>query len=243
MAATALGRLLLAAFTAMIATTAAILIAGFFSITAEATTLTYSVKANERACFYIWADVPFKKLGFYFAVQSGGSFDIDVEVTDPKGVQLLALERERQGDYIFTANNVGEHSFCFSNDMSTFVEKQIDFEILLEKGLGSDRPLPTEADDQPLGLHAEDRTGQTETSINSLDDTVARLSGSLYRADRMQDHFKTRQSRNYDTVISTETRIFWFSIAESVLIIGMAALQVFAVRTFFSEKRRHFPRV
>jgi hypothetical protein len=36
---------------------------------AHATALTYNIAANEKACFYIWADKPGKKLGFYFAVK------------------------------------------------------------------------------------------------------------------------------------------------------------------------------
>jgi hypothetical protein len=30
---------------------------------------------------------------------------------------------------VFTAQSVGEYSFCFSNEMSTFAEKFVDFEI------------------------------------------------------------------------------------------------------------------
>jgi hypothetical protein len=30
---------------------------------------------------------------------------------------------------VFTAQQSGEYSFCFSNDMSTFAEKVVDFEI------------------------------------------------------------------------------------------------------------------
>lgn len=47
-------------------------------------------------------------------VQSGGSFDIDWVVTDPDDTIILDGERDRQGDYIFTANKIGEYSFCFS---------------------------------------------------------------------------------------------------------------------------------
>jgi hypothetical protein len=43
-------------------------------------------------------------LGFYFAVQSGGSFDVDYVVMDPDDKVLLEGNNERQGDYIFTAN-------------------------------------------------------------------------------------------------------------------------------------------
>jgi hypothetical protein len=38
-------------------------------------------------------------------------------------------EKERQGDFVFTANELGEYRFCFNNEMSTFAEKTVDFEI------------------------------------------------------------------------------------------------------------------
>jgi hypothetical protein len=38
-------------------------------------------------------------------------------------------EKERQGDFVFTANDVGEFRFCFNNEMSTYTEKLVDFEI------------------------------------------------------------------------------------------------------------------
>jgi hypothetical protein len=34
--------------------------------------------------------------------------------------------------------------------------------------------------------------------------------------------FHTRHHRNYATVLSTQSRIFWFTVLESVVIIGMA---------------------
>jgi hypothetical protein len=62
-------------------------------------------------------------------VQAGGSFDIDYEVKDPQQKVILDGTKERQGDFVFTAQQPGEYSFCFSNDMSTFAEKLVDFEI------------------------------------------------------------------------------------------------------------------
>lgn len=38
-------------------------------------------------------------------------------------------QKERQGDFVFTAKETGEYRFCFDNDMSTFAEKMVDFEI------------------------------------------------------------------------------------------------------------------
>jgi hypothetical protein len=62
-------------------------------------------------------------------VQSGGSFDINYKVTGPNGKYILDGEKERQGDFVFTAKEVGEYKFCFNNEMSTYTEKFVDFEI------------------------------------------------------------------------------------------------------------------
>ena len=38
-------------------------------------------------------------------------------------------EKERQGDFVFTASEIGEYRFCFDNSVSTFSDKIVDFEI------------------------------------------------------------------------------------------------------------------
>jgi len=38
-------------------------------------------------------------------------------------------QKERQGDFVFTANEPGEYKFCFNNEMSTYTDKFVDFEI------------------------------------------------------------------------------------------------------------------
>lgn len=42
---------------------------------------------------------------------------------------IMDAQKERQGDFVFTAKETGEYRFCFDNDMSTFAEKIVDFEI------------------------------------------------------------------------------------------------------------------
>ena len=59
---------------------------------------------------------------------------VDYTVTGPskepgKEKIILEGEKERQGDYVFTANYPGEYRFCFDNAVSTFTDKLVDFEI------------------------------------------------------------------------------------------------------------------
>ncbi|KAL7754015.1 hypothetical protein RI367_000948 [Sorochytrium milnesiophthora] len=194
--------------------------------TADATALTYQVAAHERACFYAMAADVGKKLGFYFAVQSGGSFDIDFLVTDPEYNVVFSGEKERQGDFVFASQLKGEYSFCFSNGMSTFADKVVDFDISVE-GEHLTRPkIPAAKPNAP------------KTDTTEAEDTLFRLSTQIANYVRNQKHYRTRENRNFDTVRSTRDRIFWFAVIESLMMVGVSGLQVFIVRTFFRTSGR-----
>jgi hypothetical protein len=47
----------------------------------------------------------------------------------PQEKIIMDGQKERQGDFVFTATETGEYKFCFNNQMSTFAEKFVDFEI------------------------------------------------------------------------------------------------------------------
>jgi hypothetical protein len=131
--------------------------------------------------------------------------------------------RERQGDFVFTANEIGEYSFCFSNDMSTFAEKLVDFEIAIENEARAELPS---------------KQGTPPEHLSSLEESLFKLSGQLSTIARNQKYFRTRENRNFSTVRSTESRIFNFSVIESLIMVTMACLQVFIVRFFFQGARK-----
>lgn len=54
---------------------------------------------------------------------------MDYQVVGPGEKVVLDGTKERQGDFVFTAQSIGEYRFCFNNEMSTFAEKLVDFEI------------------------------------------------------------------------------------------------------------------
>lgn len=122
----------------------------------NATALTTLLLAGEKTCYYADVDgvgekigtsaVPLEEelrlcpcralptraqvltlIGFYYAVQSGGTFEVDWVVMDPDDKIVIEGEKERQGDFIFTAKQIGEYSFCFANE-GTNTDKLIDFE-------------------------------------------------------------------------------------------------------------------
>jgi len=211
----------------------------------SATALTYRLAANEKTCFYADVAQQGAKVAFYFAVrsllhtyrlsatgtdtaqkvQSGGSFDIDYTVHSPTDRIVLDGQREKQGDFVFTATEApGAYSFCFDNNMSALSDKLIDFEITIENEARS------------AALPAKQGAPAEQTSL--LQESIYKISGQLSTITRNQKYFRTRENRNFSTVRSTETRIWRFSVIENVVMVGMAGLQVFVVRFFFQGARK-----
>jgi len=197
----------------------------YLSLSAQCSALTTPIAANERQCFYADVDKAGEKIGFYFAVQSGGSFDIDFEVKDPTNKVLLDGFRERQGDYVFTANTVGEYAFCFENDMSTLTEKLVDFDIMVESEPRREAPA---------------KPGQISEHTSALEESIFRLNGMLLNIKRTQKYFHTRENRGFSIVKSTQNRIFWYAVLETIGIIGMAVVQVYVLQTFFTKTGRRY---
>ncbi|CAK7240574.1 MAG: hypothetical protein STHCBS139747_002018 [Sporothrix thermara] len=200
-------------------------LAAWFATDVTATALTYKLSAGEKACFYAQAPTKGEKIAFYFAVQSGGSFDVNYEVIDPNGKTVLDGLNERQGDFVFTANEIGEYQFCFNNDMSTYTDKYVDFEISVEN-------------EARVALPSKQGSSVEQTS--ALSESAFKISGQLSTITRNQKYFRTRENRNFSTVRSTEKRIINFSFIQSGLIVCMGALQVFVVRFFFQGARKGY---
>lgn len=82
------------------------------------------------------------------------------------------------------------------------------------------------------------KQGTSPEHLSSLEESLFKLSGQLSTISRNQKYFRTRENRNFSTVRSTESRIFNFSVIESLMMITMSCLQVFIVRFFFQGARK-----
>lgn len=87
----------------------------FCASPAQGAALTTKIDSHEKSCYYAWVDQVGEKVGFYYAVQSGGDFRVAYSVHDPNDKSILEEPSARQLDIIFTGNTVGEYVFCFYN--------------------------------------------------------------------------------------------------------------------------------
>lgn len=191
--------------------------------------VTFILGAHETVCFGVFTDKPRTPVSYYFAVQSGGSFDVDYTIKNPKGDIVVSEEKQRQGDFIINADIAGEYELCFSNGMSTFAEKVIDFEIKVESDDAANdfkANMPDQPNTKPMA------------HVESMGRTVEKIDQQLDGLLRTIQYYKTRNNRNQATVKSTESRIYYFSIFEVLLMVGMAGLQITIVQLFFKGSRK-----
>jgi len=167
---------------------------------ANAAALTTNVPAYEKSCFYTWVDEKYEKIGFYFAVQEGGNFDIDFVVTAPNDRVVMEGKETSQEDLVFTGNELGEYSFCFENYMHGTEDKlvrvrmvciltQLDFDITVE----SEPRLQVPVTKQQL---LSEQSTPVEESMNKID-------SDLTSVERTLRYFRMRENQGFSVVETT----------------------------------------
>lgn len=188
---------------------------------AAGASLSTKVPAHEKTCFYTWVDQQYEKVGFYFAVQEGGNFDIDYSVHSPSDKVVIEGQKSSQEDYVFTANEYGEYTFCFENYLSSAEDKLIDFDITVESEPRVELPLAKAA------LLSEQST--------PVEESMLKIDSDLIAVERTLRYFRMRENHGYSLVEKTRKRILRYSIIQTLMIISISAGQVFIVRLLFDK--------
>ena len=173
--------------------------------------LTYKMNTYERACFYEQTSVENQQVMFYFTVIHGN--DIDVKITDLKQNKIIhSSDRKPEGDFVLTIPEPAEIMICFSNGKSSFEPKIVEFDVTLS------------------------HVPETSSNMGQVEEALDRLQQELSNIKQNLSRLRGRVLRNMETVQSAESRIFYFSILEAVMIVFMAILQVYVLKNYFAPK-------
>ncbi|KAJ3641027.1 hypothetical protein Zmor_027555 [Zophobas morio] len=184
----------------------------------SATELTFELPDSAKECFH----QEIKKntsVTLEFQVVTGGQYDVDVTLQDPKG-QIIYQQIKMQFDsHVFTTEQTGVYVVCFSNEFSTFSHKLVymDFQV------GDEQPLPG------LGEHVTVMT-QMESSAHDIHKALSTILD-------FQTHHRLREAQGRKRAEDLNERVLWWSIMESVAIITIAVGQVFVLKNFFTERK------
>ncbi|KAJ3292720.1 hypothetical protein HDU79_001114 [Rhizoclosmatium sp. JEL0117] len=202
----------------------------------NAVTLTYRMLAHEKPCFYATAERAGEKINVYFAVQSGGNYDVDFDLSAPDGTVIVSSTSENSVDKIVAAKIPGDYKFCFYNAVATFESKVVDFDITSESDAAKSRidanpEFFTKTNPEEVKTLIE-KVKPIESSVDNMRSTFDGITKDLR-------YFRTRENRNFATVKSTESRIFWFNIIQNCLILIVTYVQILVVQTLFSKRKMY----
>jgi len=192
--------------------------------------LTLQVEPKMEECFH--EDIPANSdVELTFTVIRGGLLDIRTKIEGPDGViyeDLIffnheAADGKQDHTQAWRVNKASSYKFCFDNKMSRFTAKVVDFEIYYHSTDGAirgDKNEPASHDD-----------------VKTIEESVKRMGQSFDHVEKELNYLRNRESRHRETAESTNSRIFWYSLLEAVLLLTVSFSQAFYLKRAFDGRR------
>lgn len=182
------------------------------------TELTFELPDSAKECFH----EEIKKntsVTVEFQVVTGGQYDVDVTVEDPKKKIIYKQIKMQFDSHTFTTEHTGVYIVCFSNEFSTFSHKLVYFDLQV----GDEQPLPGIGEHVTVMTQMESSAQDIHKSLNSIID--------------FQTHHRLRETQGRKRAEDLNERVLWWSILESLAVLVIGFGQVFVLKNFFTDKK------
>ncbi|XP_068596259.1 transmembrane emp24 domain-containing protein 9-like [Brachionichthys hirsutus] len=155
------------------------------------------------------------------ATQGLGMF---VEVKDPDDKVILSRQYGSEGRFTFTSHTPGEHQICLHSNSSKF--------SLFAGGM-----LRVHLDIQ-VGEHANNYAEiAAKDKLTELQLRVRQLVEQVDQIQKEQDYQRYREERFRQTSESTNQRVLWWSIVQTLILVAIGIWQMRHLKSFFEAKK------
>lgn len=178
-----------------------------------------NIPSFAKECIYNNLDNDDHALIINYQVLQGGNFELDFEITSPKGETIIKQTNEKYADFLLKTFGLGEYTFCFSNPYNTL--KKVEFSIEYENKENKEH-LSTDKD-----------SIVSEHSLSEIDRNVVKIA-------KIMDYLRAREWRNMSTVQSTESRMVYLSIGIIVLMVAISFGQATIVQFLFEGRTKTY---
>jgi hypothetical protein len=197
-----------------------------------ASSLYFHISETERKCFI--EEIPDDTLvvGNYkcqlFDPNTGGfmpsspQVGMHVEVRDPDDKTILSKMYSSEGKFSFTSHTPGEHVIClYSNSSRWFAGSQLRVHL-----------------DIQVGEHAINygEVAQKE-KLSELQLRVRQLQDQVEQITKEQNYQRYREERFRGTSENTNSRVLWWSLAQTAVLLVMGLWQMKHLKGFFEAKK------
>jgi len=153
---------------------------------------------------------------------SSPEIGMHVEVRDPDDKIILSKVYSSEGKVTFTSHSPGEHVIClYSNSTKWFSGTQLRVHL-----------------DIQVGEHAIDYANVAQKEkLTELQLRVRQLLDQVEQITKEQNYQRYREERFRQTSESTNQRVLWWALAQTVILLAMGAWQMRHLKSFFEAKK------
>jgi len=173
---------------------------------------TIHVDAGRKECFFEDLHVN-DQMTVTYQVGDGGHLDIDFWVQDPTGTVLGKHIKQSTGQVAITVEKDGRHEYCFSNQMSAIADKMVSFNV-----------------------HGVIYVSGNDV-VEPIEREIRKFAAGLGSVKDEQEYMMIRERTHRNTAESTNSRVKWWSILQSIVLFSVVGWQVWYLKSFFEVKR------
>jgi len=153
---------------------------------------------------------------------ASSSIGMHVDIVDPDKKVVLSRTYAAEGRFTFTSHSAGEHVICLnSNSSAWFNAGQLRVHL-----------------DINVGEHAIDyQTVQAKDKLTELQLRVRQLLDQVEQITKEQNYQRYREERFRGTSESTNQRVLWWSIAQTLILLVTGFWQMQHLKSFFEAKK------
>ncbi len=200
-------------------------------VTQSVNALFFHLTEGQRRCFI--EEVPeetlvqatYKSLDHQLTLVGGGEPTIiRFDVLDPNGGTLLSRDAEADGHFGFTSAMGGEHLICISTTTKSLNGQVRTFRFSLAMDYGEAATDYTE-------IAQREHLSAIEVEIRKLNDKIRGVRGE-------QSYQREREEAFRNTSESTNARVMWWSILQTIVLLVSGVWQIDRLKRFFRDKAR-----
>jgi len=153
---------------------------------------------------------------------SSPEIGMHVEVRDPDDKIIMSKAYSSEGRFTFTSHAPGEHVIClYTNSTKWFSGTQLRVHL-----------------DIQVGEHAIDYASLAQKEkLTELQLRVRQLLDQVEQITKEQNYQRYREERFRQTSESTNSRVLWWSLGQTCILVAMGAWQMRHLKSFFEAKK------
>ncbi|KAM3958649.1 transmembrane emp24 domain-containing protein 5 [Aphomia sociella] len=194
--------------------------------------ITFTVQAGKMDCF-------FQKVGLNEVIDieyqvidaTHGELDVSFQLADPEGLVIVTDYKKPENSHRHTATVDGDYRFCFDNTFSTFSQKTVFFDLMIDTEDEHDKDYDDDRE-MELGNAAESYMMR----IRDISESVSRMKDNVSAARRLQELHSAHEARDRNLAEDMCSRVLTWSMWQILLMLFVGVTQVYFVRSLFEDK-------